>query len=76
LSDGTTGKGYITFGMLVQKMWKHLDIFINAENLTDRRQTRWGNIYTGSITNPVFRDLYAPLDGVVVNAGIRIKLLN
>jgi iron complex outermembrane receptor protein len=76
LSDGTTGKGYITFGMLVQKMWKHLDIFINAENLTDRRQTRWGNIYTGSITNPVFRDLYAPLDGVVVNAGVRIKLLN
>jgi iron complex outermembrane receptor protein len=76
LSDGTTGRGYITFGMLIQKMWKHLDIFINAENLTDRRQTRWGNIYTGSITNPVFRDLYAPLDGVVVNAGVRIKLLN
>jgi iron complex outermembrane receptor protein len=44
LSDGTTGRGYITFGLLVQKMWKHLDIFINAENLTDRRQTRWENI--------------------------------
>jgi len=76
LSDGTTGRGYITFGLLVQKMWKHLDIFINGENLTDRRQTRWGNIYTGSITNPVFSDLYAPLDGVVVNAGVRLKLLN
>ena len=76
LSDGTTGRAYITFGLLVQKMWKHLDIFINAENLTDRRQTRWGSIYTGSITNPNFGDIYAPLDGVVVNAGIRIKLLN
>jgi iron complex outermembrane receptor protein len=75
LSDGSTGKGYITFGLLVQKMWKHLDVFVNAENVTDRRQTRWGNIYTGSITSPNFRDIYAPLDGVVVNAGIRIKLL-
>ena len=74
LNDGTTGRGYITFGLLVQKMWKHLDVFINAENLTDRRQTRWENIYTGSMTSPVFRDIYAPLEGVVVNAGIRIKL--
>jgi len=76
LSDGTTGKGFVTFGLLVQKMWKHLDIFVNAENLTDRRQTKWGSIYTGSITNPDFKDVYAPLDGVVVNAGIRIKVLN
>ncbi|MDB5117426.1 MAG: TonB-dependent receptor plug [Mucilaginibacter sp.] len=76
LSDGTTGRGYVTFGLLVQKMWKHLDIFINAENLTDQRQTKWGSIYTGSITNPDFKNIYAPLDGVVVNAGIRIKLLN
>jgi len=76
LSDGTTGRAYITFGLLLQKMWKHLDIFINGENLTDRRQTRWGAIYSGNITNPIFKDIYAPLDGVVVNAGIRIKLLN
>lgn len=75
LSDGTTGRGYVTFGLLVQKMWKHLDIFVNAENLTDQRQTKWGSIYT-SITNPDFKDIYAPLDGVVVNVGIRIKLLN
>jgi outer membrane receptor for ferrienterochelin and colicins len=76
LNDGTTGKGYITFGLLVQKMFKHLNIFVNAENLTDQRQTKWGSIYTGSITTPHFGDIYAPLDGVVVNAGIRIKLLN
>jgi outer membrane receptor for ferrienterochelin and colicins len=75
LNDGTTGKGYITFGLLVQKMWKRLDIFVNAENLTDQRQTKWGSIYSGNITSPHFGDIYAPLDGAVVNAGIRIKLL-
>jgi len=75
LGDGATGRGYWTFGLLVQKMWTHFDIFINAENLTDQRQNRWGQIYTGSTSSPIFKDIYAPLDGVVVNAGIRIKVL-
>lgn len=76
LSNGTTGRGFTTFGFLVQKMWKHMDLFINAENLTDQRQTKWTRLYTGTITNPDFGDIYAPLDGVIINAGIRIKLLN
>jgi iron complex outermembrane receptor protein len=76
LNDSTIGRRYITFGLLVQKMWKHLDIFVNAENLTGQRQTKWESIYSGSITNPIFKDVYAPLEGSVVNAGIRIKLLN
>ena len=76
LDNGNTGRGFFTFGLLVQKMSKRFDIYINAENLTDQRQTRWGSIYTGSITNPHFGDIYAPLDGIVINAGIRIKLLN
>jgi outer membrane receptor for ferrienterochelin and colicins len=74
LNDGTTGRGFYTFGLLVQKMWEHFDIFINAENITNQRQTRWGSIYTGTITNPVFGEIYAPLDGVVINAGLRIKV--
>ncbi|MEE1944538.1 TonB-dependent receptor plug domain-containing protein [Pedobacter sp. KR3-3] len=74
LSDGTVGRQFITFGLLVQKMWKHLDLFVNAENLTDRRQTRWDNIYTGTMASPKFRDVYAPMEGRVINAGIRIKL--
>ncbi len=74
LSDGKTGRAFITFGLLAQKMWKHWDLFINVENLTDQRQTRWDTIITGSNTSPVFRDIYAPLDGVVVNTGIKIKL--
>lgn len=74
LSDGSSGKGYVMFGFLFEKMWEHLNVFINAENFTDRRQTRWDTIYKGTITAPAFRDIYAPLDGVVINAGIKIKL--
>lgn len=74
LSDGSTGQGYVMFGFLFEKMWKHFNVYINAENFTDRRQTRWDTIYTGTITNPTFRDIYAPTDGTVINAGVKIKL--
>lgn len=75
LGDGTTGRSYWTFGLLIQKMWKHLDVFINAENLTDQRQDKWGAIYSGPMSSPIFKDIYAPLDGAVINAGIRFKCL-
>lgn len=74
LNDGSTGKGYMMYGFLFEKMWEHLNIFVNAENFTDNRQTRWDSIYTGTITNPNFRDIYAPTDGIVVNIGLKIKL--
>jgi outer membrane receptor for ferrienterochelin and colicins len=74
LSDGKTGKGYFMYGFLFEKIWKYFNLYINAENISDSRQTRWDTIYTGSITDPVFRDIYAPTDGIVINAGIKIKL--
>jgi iron complex outermembrane receptor protein len=74
LNDGSKGRSYWIFGLMVEKLWEHFSIFINFENLNDTRQTKFGNIYTGSITNPIFGDIYAPLDGFVVNGGIKIRL--
>jgi outer membrane receptor for ferrienterochelin and colicins len=74
LNDGTTGRGYWTMGLMAEKIWERFSLFINFENLTDTRQTKFGPVYTGSITNPVFRDIYAPLDGFVANGGIKFKL--
>lgn len=74
LSDGATGKSYWTFGLMGEKSWERFSIFANLENITDTRQTKFDTIYTGSITNPTFRDIYAPVDGFVVNGGIKIRL--
>lgn len=74
LNDGTTGKSYWTAGLMAEKLWERFSIFINFENLTDTRQTKFDSIYTGSITSPVFRDIYAPVDGMVINGGIKIKM--
>ncbi|WP_342647346.1 TonB-dependent receptor [Mucilaginibacter sp. CSA2-8R] len=74
LNDGATGKGYWTAGLMAEKIWERFSLFVNFENITDARQTRFDTIYTGSITNPTFRDIYAPLDGFVINGGFKIKL--
>ncbi len=74
LNDGANGKEYWICGLMIEKLWEHFSIFINFENFLNTRQTRFDTIYTGSITNPVFRDIYAPVDGFVVNGGFKIKL--
>ena len=74
LSDGATGKAYWLTGFMVEKLWERFSIYINFENFTDTRQTKFDTIYTGTITNPRFRDIYAPLDGFVFNGGIKLRL--
>ncbi len=74
LNDNSYGKRYTIFGFMAEKLWERFSIYANFENFTDSRQTRFDSIYTGSITNPQFRDIYAPLDGFVFNGGIKFKL--
>lgn len=74
LNDGAIGKEYWLFGFMVEKIWESFSLFINFENFGNTRQTKFDTIYTGSMSNPTFRDIYAPVDGFVVNGGIKIKL--
>jgi iron complex outermembrane receptor protein len=74
LNDGATGHDYWIFGFMAEKLWERFSIFINFENFTDTRQTKFDTIFTGTITNPTFRDIYAPVDGFVVNGGFKIRL--
>ena len=74
LTDGSTGRAYWITGFMVERLWEKFSIYINFENFLDTRQTRFDSIYTGSINNPVFRDVYAPLDGFVINGGLKFNL--
>lgn len=74
LNDGSTGQSYWLCGLMAEKLWEHFSVFVNFENLLDTRQTKFGSIYTGPASNPVFKDIYAPLDGFVVNGGIKLRL--
>lgn len=73
LSDGATGRDYWLCGFMAERLWEKFSLYVNFENFLDVRQTRFDTIYTGAFANPQFRDIYAPLDGFVVNGGIKLK---
>jgi outer membrane receptor for ferrienterochelin and colicins len=75
LTDGGEGKSYVSMGLMVEKIWERFSVYINFENILDARQTHFDTIYTGTRTNPQFRDIYAPLDGRIINGGIKIRLI-
>ncbi len=74
LNDGTFGKTYWLTGFMAEKIWEKISLYINFENFTNTRQSKFDTIYTGSINNPVFKDIYAPVEGFVFNGGIKIRL--
>ncbi len=74
LTDGSRGRSYWIFGFMAERSWKKWSLFINFENFTDTRQSKSGAIYTGTTINPVFSDIYMPVEGFVMNGGIKIRL--
>jgi iron complex outermembrane receptor protein len=75
LSDDTQSRDYWICGFMGEKIWEKWSIFLNFENFLDARQTRFGSTYTGYITNPQFKEIYAPMDGFIVNCGVKISVL-
>jgi iron complex outermembrane receptor protein len=74
LNDGKEGQSYWIFGLMAEKaLGEHFSLFINFENFLDARQTRFDTIYTGDLSNPEFRDIYAPVDGFVINGGVKLN---
>jgi iron complex outermembrane receptor protein len=74
LNDGKEGQSYWIFGLMAEKaLGEHFSVFINFENFLDARQTRFDTIYTGDLSNPEFRDIYAPVDGFVINGGVKLN---
>lgn len=74
LNIGQTRPDYWVMGISAQYNFKHFTLFANAENFTDTRQTKFESIYTGSIQNPRFKEIWAPTDGFLFNAGFKVNV--
>lgn len=74
LTSGERVRDYWVMGASAQYEWGRITFFVNYENFIDTRQSRWEPMYTGTIQNPQFREIYAPTDGALFNGGIRINL--
>ena len=69
--DGGTTPAFWRFDVMVQKTWGHCSLLLNVENFTDTRQSKFGPLYTGTRQEPVFNEVYAPLDGRIVSVAFR-----
>ncbi len=70
----STGRPHLLLGALAERRFRGLRMFINAENLFDIRQTKYDPLVLPA-PRPDGRwtvDAWAPLDGRVINGGVRV----
>ncbi|MBO3700729.1 TonB-dependent receptor domain-containing protein [Roseivirga sp. E12] len=61
-------------GFMALRKFKKVSVYLNFENFTDTRQSRFENINLGSSMTPETLDVWAPLEGIVVNGGLILEL--
>jgi len=66
---------FTTFGLLVEKVFGKVRLFVNAEDLNNARQTQYDPLArpTQGSDGRWTVDAWAPLDGRNINGGIRVK---
>ena len=74
LSDGRTTPGYPLFAALLRYHLGQFTLALNGENLFDYRQTRQEKVVLAPLDNPVFRELWAPVEGRVFNLSLTWRM--
>lgn len=73
LSNGLKTEPFSVFGIFGEKTFGRMSLFINAENITDTRQSRFGPVVFPPHQTPTFSEIYTHTEGRVFNGGIKIK---
>lgn len=74
LSNNTLTPSLFSSGVIVERTIDNLTVFLNAENFTDTRQTRFESLLTAPNNTPQYTQVYAPLEGFYINLGLKIRL--
>lgn len=73
LRNGTHTPAFHEFGFMAEKIFKKFSLFINLENFTDTRQSRYKNVVSGSHLDPTFDEIWTHTEGFVANGGVKLK---
>jgi outer membrane receptor for ferrienterochelin and colicins len=70
-----TSEPYMIAGLLAEKQFGRVRLFINGENLTGVRQTRWDPLLrpARAVDGRWTVDAWAPLEGRNINGGLRLR---
>jgi outer membrane receptor for ferrienterochelin and colicins len=74
LDDRSRTRSLAEVGVFGEKTFGKFSLFVNAENLTDVRQSRYGTVVFPPHQSPTFAELYTHTEGRVFNGGIKIRL--
>jgi iron complex outermembrane receptor protein/outer membrane receptor for ferrienterochelin and colicins len=79
-----TGNQYIYYNQPVHNFWfmaamverkfKAGSIVLNCENLLNARQAQYEQLVTGTTQHPVFRPVWGPLEGRVLNLSLKLSI--
>jgi outer membrane receptor for ferrienterochelin and colicins len=73
-NDGSKTPSYFFAAAMIEyKFTKHCSMVLNGENLFNYKQSNIESLFTGTITNPSFQPLWAPIDGRVINLSIKVN---
>ncbi len=73
-NDGTITPSYFFAAAMIEyKINKKISVVLNGENLFDYKQSNIEPLFTGTVSNPSFQPLWAPIDGRIINLSIKLK---
>jgi len=73
LTDGSRTKTFWVLGVFGEKTLGKIAVFFNAENITDTRQSRFGQVVFPPHQKPTFAEIYTHTEGRVFNGGVKLK---
>lgn len=74
LYNGVRTDDFWEFGFMAEKLWEKFSVYINFENFTDTRQSKFKRVANDPHPNPTFDDIWTHTEGFVMNGGIKIRL--
>lgn len=69
LSNDSRSSDFFTMGFMVMRNLENGSLFVNFENFTDKRQSKFSPLVSGTHNNPEFSEIYAPTDGFIFSIG-------
>ncbi len=73
LYNGTQTPSFWEFGFMAQKTFGKVSLYVNFENFTDQRQSRYKTVVNLPHNNPSFDDIWNHTEGFVLNGGIKLR---
>jgi len=73
LSDGFRTKPFWVLGIFGEKTFGKYSLFINFENITDTRQSRFTQVVFPPHQTPTFAEIYTHTEGRVINGGVKVR---